>query len=80
MREPRASDVGRWRTELTSFEIALIEMVAGGVMDSVGQRRRFRGLGRIVTTGVATTFTLAEWSLPLRRRLGIHFPGLQRRL
>jgi len=80
VRAPRSSDVQRWRTELSAYEVALIETVAGDVMDAVGQQRRFRGVGRAVTLGLQATFGVAERTLPLRRRFGIHFPELRQRL
>ena len=79
-RAPRPSDVERWRRELSALQIAVIETVAGSTMVAFGQRRYFAGGARAVPLGLAAAFALADWSLPARRRLHLHFPAAYRRL
>ena len=40
-RAPRPSDTGRWKNEMSSFEVAVVEAYAGDAMDKTCQRRRF---------------------------------------
>ena len=40
-RAPRPSDVGRWRREMSAFDVAIVETYAGDTMRAVGQTRRF---------------------------------------
>lgn len=43
---PQASEVGRWQREMTSWEVMVVEAIAGSVMDAALQPRRFDGLWR----------------------------------
>ena len=47
-RPPDPSDTYRWRREMSWIEVALVEAYAGKTMDRVGQKRRFRGLLRLI--------------------------------
>jgi len=40
-RAPRPSDTGRWKNEMSSFEVAVVEAYAGDVMDEACQQRRY---------------------------------------
>lgn len=40
-RAPRPSDIGRWKNEMSSYEVAIVEAYAGKAMDHAYQRRRF---------------------------------------
>ena len=40
-RAPRPSDAGRWKHEMSSLEVAVVEAYAGDVMDKAYQQRRF---------------------------------------
>lgn len=40
-RAPRASDTGRWKNEMSSLEVAVVEAYAGDAMDEAYQQRRF---------------------------------------
>jgi hypothetical protein len=73
-RPPRASDIGRWRSELATMHVAIIETIAGPTMDAVGQVRQFRGPLRIVPWALRRGRSLAHRSLALRKRLGLHLP------
>lgn len=79
-RSPQASDAERWRTELSPERLGMIEAVTGPVMESFGYARAYRGIRRIVPLGLLALLQLSEKTLPLRRRFGIHFPGLRQRL
>jgi hypothetical protein len=48
LRPPQQSDVYRWKTEAAAFQIIAFEAFAGNTMDAVGQRRRFRGIFKIL--------------------------------
>jgi len=40
-RAPQPSDIGRWKNELSSFDVAIVEAYAGDAMDKASQQRRF---------------------------------------
>ena len=48
MRPPQASDVHRWKREMTLLDVAIFEAEAGEVMDQVGQTRKFQGPLRLI--------------------------------
>jgi hypothetical protein len=80
MRPPESSDVRRWKREMGTLSIAVIECVAGGLMDALGQERRFRTRLLPLRAFLGLAYGVAEFTLPLRRKLGIHFPRLRRKL
>jgi hypothetical protein len=79
MRRPKSSDVHRWRKEMTFLQVARVESIAGRVMDTVGQPRRFPGHLKVIPILVRFMFYIADITLPIRSRLGIHFPNLRKR-
>ncbi|HED36483.1 MAG TPA: sulfotransferase [Gammaproteobacteria bacterium] len=40
-RAPHPDDIGRWKKEMTSLDVAVVEAYAGDTMDKAGQQRRF---------------------------------------
>ena len=80
MRAPKSSDVGRWRKEMTTLQLATLEYVAGKTMEQTGQNRFYNGAGSLIPLGVGLGYWAADVSLPIRRALGIHFPHLRRKL
>ena len=40
-RAPKPSDIGRWKNEMSSFDVAIVEAYAGDAMDNANQQRRF---------------------------------------
>lgn len=79
-RAPEASDVNRWKQEMPILQVAAFEAFAGDTMDAVGQRRKFRGVARIIPWAVKNAILIVESTLPVRQRLGLHFPKLRKRL
>jgi hypothetical protein len=75
MRPPKKEDVFRWKKEGSFIQVFAVEAVAGKTMDLVGQKRRFRGVGRILTWMFGILEELFVTALQLRRKLGIHWPS-----
>lgn len=69
LRPPRPDDVGRWRTGASSFQLIVIEALAGAVMDKVGQQRRYRGFSRLLPRSVSAIEQVFRRGLALRRAL-----------
>lgn len=78
-RAPMSNDIERWKREMSLMQVGTIESVAGSAMDIFGQTRKFRGIARLVPAGLGFCFALADWTLPIRKKLGIHFPWLKRK-
>jgi len=79
-RSPRPSDVSRWPREMSRLDLAVVEAYAGSTLELTGYDRAIRhGLGvvRAVCDGLDT---IAERTLPARRKLGLHFPRLRKSL
>lgn len=80
-RAPRESDIQRWRREQVWYQTMIFEAFAGPALDIAGYERRFPRFGlRAVRTAFRGLEAAASASLPLRRRLGIHFPGWRKTL
>ncbi len=78
-RPPRASDLDRWRRELTPFQTMTVEAGAYPTMRMVGQKLRYPIVARMLRPPFKLVGWIAEVSLPVRRRLGLHFPRLRGR-
>lgn len=79
-RRPRRSDVSRWGREQRRRQTVIFEAFAGSALELAGYRRSARhGLG-LVRLGCRVLEWLATSSLPFRRKLGLHFPGLKKSL
>lgn len=78
-RPPSVKDVGRWRTEMSKFHLLIFEAVAGKAMEKAGQRRYFSGLLRPLPAVMNLLFFMADASLPMRSKLGLHFPAFGRK-
>ena len=48
-RAPRPSDTSRWKSELSSMSVAIVETCAGDVMDQANQRRNFDKRVRLIS-------------------------------
>ncbi|UCE90143.1 MAG: sulfotransferase [Pseudomonadota bacterium] len=70
-RAPRASDVGRWRAEMSALDLAIVEANAGETMDRAGQVRRYpkslSWFGPLLSAVEGIGLVFAR----IRRRLGI---------
>ena len=79
-RPPRPSDVNRWKKELPRRQTAVFEAFAGSTLEKTGYDLEFqRGRGLVLIATLAVDW-LARSSLPVRRRLGLHFPRLRKQL
>jgi hypothetical protein len=47
-RAPRPSDIGRWKNEMSSYEVAVVESYAGDAMDMACQHRRFAKIAGLI--------------------------------
>lgn len=79
-RAPQSSDVARWRNELSSLQIIVIENITGRSLRQLNYELKFAGAMRIVPGIMGGIIWLADISLPIRRRLGFHFPGISEKL
>lgn len=75
---PKPENAEKWRGELSSLQVLSVEAMADGTMKRVGQGREFRGPARIACLALRGVIRAGEWTLPARRRMGIHFPRLRR--
>lgn len=81
LRPPRESDVQRWRREQARHQTVIFEAFAGPVLELAGYERTVRpGLLWAVRAACRSVERLAVASLPVRRRLGLHFPGWRKAL
>jgi len=79
-RPPRVSDVQRWKDEQPRFRTLVFEAFAGPTLEMAGyERSASHGLW-LLRAFCLTLDRLAVVSLPLRRRLGLHFPGWRKAL
>jgi len=79
-RPPRESDVQRWRHEMGYYHRVTTEAMAGATLEDVGYERSVNmplGWVRAVCRGLDEA---AVMTLPLRRRLGLHFPQGRKKL
>jgi len=79
-RPPRGSDVQRWKNEQPRLRTLVFEAFAGSALELAGYERSashglwlIRALCRGLDRGAAV-------SLPMRRKLGLHFPGWRKAL
>ena len=79
-RKPNLGDIDRWTREMSLIQVITVESVAGFAMDMFDQKRKFTGILQLIPAIFRLCFSLAERSLPIRKRLGIHFPGLKGKL
>ncbi len=77
-KQPSSKDVGRWRKELSLSKVLVYEAHAAPQLIEHGYHLRFSGLLRIFPWLVRGVFRIADITLPLRSRLGIHFPKISR--
>jgi hypothetical protein len=77
MRRPSDDDLGRWRRSATILQVAVIESLAGEVMEAVGQQRHYRGASRFLIGILRIAEELFYRLLRLRRRFIArpHTPG-----
>lgn len=75
-RPPEPTDVARWKQELTLFQVATVEAIAGRIMRQVGQSLYFTGLWRTLLLPLSATFGLIVYTRPIRYRLGLRLPRL----
>lgn len=74
---PDSGKVEKWRTELSRLQVLSVEAMAAGTMRKLGQERQFRGPARVACIAWRGIIAMGKWSLPVRRRVGIHFPWLK---
>ena len=79
-RAPKLSDIERWKKEMSLLQITTVESVAGSAMELFNQQKKFTGLLQIIPMTFRLLFLLSDISLPLRKKLGIHFPSLKGKL
>lgn len=79
-RAPRASDVSRWHRELGPLQIIVVEFMVGDMLRELNYELKYSGALRIVPYMMGGVIWLAEITLPVRRRLGLHFPRLSEKL
>lgn len=77
MAPPKPGNIGKWRTDLSRLQLLSVEAVASGTMRKLGQERKFSGPAYLACVVWRAVIHIAGWSLPLRRRMGIHFPWLR---
>jgi len=77
LRSPRATDVCRWPKELSLIQIAVIEIVAGKMLDYSGYPRKFPGLYIVTKLLDLLRSILAPIFLPLRNYIIRKFPTLR---
>ena len=77
-KQPSSADTNRWRKELPLSKVLVYEAHAAPQLVENGYHLRFSGLLRIFPWMVSGVFRVAEITLPLRSRLGIHFPRISR--
>lgn len=73
-RPPQDLDTYRWRREMNFIQVAFVEAFAGATMDLVGQKRRFNGFSRVLPRAMKMLVSVADYTRPARRRLGITLP------
>lgn len=71
-RPPQATDVERWKTELTNAKVAAIERIAGKTMILVGQQKSFVGIRKVHQQSVWVLATLADTTRSIRAKLGLN--------
>lgn len=75
LRPPRLSDIGRWRKELTPFQVALVEAYTGETMRRAGQKPEsswpWRMAASMVKQCQLAGYQLANLGRKARNRLGL---------
>lgn len=79
-RAPAATDLNRWQTELDEKKIAMIEGIIGPTLTDFGYRAHYQGVKALFPKSLVLLLKCAELSLPVRRKLGLHFPNLREKL
>lgn len=79
-RPPRATDVQRWTREQKRRQTVIFEAFAGPVLEAAGYDRTARRGLRAIRAVCRAVDLVATGTLPLRRKLGIHFPGWRKAL
>lgn len=77
MAPPKPGNVGRWRTDMSRLQLLSVEAMASRTMRRLGQERKFIGPANLACVVWRAVIHVARWSLPVRRRMGIHFPRLR---
>lgn len=79
-RPPRPSDIQRWKREQSYPQTLLFEAFAGDALALAGYERRVKR--RLAPVRFACQFLdwMAVTSLPVRKKLGLHFPRLRKAL
>lgn len=80
LRPPRESDVDRWKRELGHVQVLIFEAAAANTMITAGQSLRFPVRARLAKPVLTLLDRVAIATLPLRNRIGLHFPKVRARL
>lgn len=75
---PRPDNAEKWRRELSGLQVLSVEAIADRTMKKVGQARVFSGPAHSACLAWRGVIRTGEWSLPVRRKMGIHFTWLRR--
>jgi hypothetical protein len=79
-RAPRLDDIQRWRSKLTRMQVIVFEAAAWRTMRDAGQTTHFKWLSRFLNPVFEIIWLTANLTLPLRKKLKIHFPKLRKQL
>lgn len=77
-RAPRPQDIQRWRHEISPVRLLLVEAIAGSTLTAFGYHRALPRATTALRPVIAAAGLLARATLPLRKRLNLHFPRLRR--
>jgi len=78
-RAPSSSDIHRWKGTMKALDVAVVEAMAGKIMDKVGQVRVFPRFVRILQVIFKPQDVFLALTLPLRQRLGFQRRQLSKR-
>lgn len=79
-RAPRSQDVRRWEREQPPLQRVIFEAFAGDALAMAGYDPTVRSGRAPVRMACRALDRVANFTYPVRRRLGIHFPGWRRSL
>lgn len=79
-RKPQKNDTQRWTNEMSKTHLAIFESIAGDTMKLANQKPYYASWQR-KPLGMAVSIVnwVAEFTLPLRNKIGLHFPTLRKR-
>lgn len=75
-KKPSVSDLQRWKNELSPLQVLVYESVASSHLKKHGYQLKYSGILKILPSILRGVFYLADISLPVRSKLGIHFPSI----